>query len=256
MKKRSEYILKIAILTDIHGNKLALNAVLKEIDAQGDIEEIWCLGDMIAMGPDTNEVLDILFARPNIRMITGNHDEAILSLIAGEGHPETYKHIREHHKWVAERLSAENIDRLKILPRMIEKEINGTRIVGIHYHIESDKRNAHIKDEPFHSIVDATLENMENLFANYPAEIICFGHHHPEHFLQNDHQIYLNPGALGVSKGTTAPYAIIDFTTPKPIIQIRHVSYDKKAFLQSFETLNVPQREILFKLFYVGNNES
>ncbi len=246
--------MKIAILTDIHGNKLALTAVLNEIDTRGDIEEIWCLGDMIAMGPDTNEVLDILFARPNIQLITGNHDEAILSLIAGEGHPETYKHTREHHEWVAKQLSAENIDRLKKLPRMIEKVINGTRIVGIHYHIESDKRIAHIIDEPFHTIVDATLENMEKMFADYPTEIICFGHHHPEHFFQNDHQVYLNPGALGVSKGNTAPYAIIDFTVLKPIIQIHHASYDKKAFLQSFETLQVPQREIMFKLFYVDNN--
>ncbi len=245
--------MKLAILTDIHGNELALQAVLKEIDARGDIEEIWCLGDMIAMGPDTNEVLELLFARPTIRMITGNHDEAILSLIAGEGHPETYKHTREHHEWVAKRLSKENTDKLKRLPRMIEKEINGTRIIGIHYHIEPNKRNAHIKDEPFHSILEPTLHNMEKMFTNYPADIICFGHHHPEHLLKNQHQIYLNPGALGVSKENTAPYAIIDFTKEKhPIIQIHHVIYDKKSFLQRFETLQVPQREIMFKLFYVG----
>lgn len=245
--------MKIAILTDIHGNELALKAVLKEIDARGDIEEIWCLGDMIAMGPDTNEVLDLLFSRPNIRMITGNHDEAILSLIGGEGHPETYKHTREHHEWVAKQLSAENETKLRRLPRIIEKEINETRTIGIHYHIELNKRNAHIKDEPFHSILEPTLHNMEKMFAHYPADIICFGHNHPEHLFKNEHQIYVNPGALGVSKGSTAPYAIIDFAKLKqPIIQIHHAPYDKKAFLQRFETLQVPQREIMFKLFYVG----
>ena len=245
--------MKIAILTDIHGNELALKAVLKEIDVRGDIEEIWCLGDMIAMGPDTNEVLDLLFSRPNIRMITGNHDEAILSLIGGEGHPETYKHTREHHEWVAKQLSAENETKLRRLPRIIEKEINESRIIGIHYHIELNKRNAHIKDDPFHSILEPTLHNMEKMFAHYPADIICFGHNHPEHLFKNEHQFYVNPGALGVSKGTTAPYAIIDFAKLKqPIIQIHHAPYDKEAFLQRFETLQVPQREIMFKLFYVG----
>ncbi|MGB2871143.1 metallophosphoesterase family protein, partial [Psychrobacillus psychrotolerans] len=75
--------MKVAILTDIHGNELALRAVLNEIDTKTDVQEIWCLGDMIAMGPDTNEVLNILFDRSDVRMITGNHDEAILALISG-----------------------------------------------------------------------------------------------------------------------------------------------------------------------------
>ncbi|WP_342600009.1 metallophosphoesterase family protein [Psychrobacillus sp. FSL H8-0483] len=244
--------MKLAILTDIHGNGLALKAVLQEIDALGDIEEIWCLGDMIAMGPDTNEVLDLLFARSDIHMITGNHDEAILSLLTGEGHPESYKHTREHHEWIAAQLSTDNIHKLKKLPRWIEKEINGTRVIGIHYHIKSDKRNAHIKDEPFYSILEPTLENMEKMYADYPVEIICFGHHHPEHFFHNEHQVYLNPGALGVSTGNTAPYAIINFSQTKPDIRIHHATYDKEAFLQKFEILQVPQRDILFKLFFVG----
>jgi predicted phosphodiesterase len=135
---------------------------------------------------------------------------------------------------------------------MVEKQINGTRIIGIHYHIELAKRDAHIKDEPFYSIMDPSLENMEKMYANYPAEIICFGHHHPEHLFSNENQTYLNPGALGVSKENNAPYAIIDFSQIKPKINIYHASYDKNAFLKKFDTLKVPQREILFKLFYVG----
>lgn len=237
-------------MTDIHGNELALQAVLNEIDVRGDVQEIWCLGDMIAMGPDTNEVLDILFKRSNVRMITGNHDEAILSLILGEGHPESYKHTREHHEWIAHQLSEENVKRLQLLPRTIIKEINGTRLFGIHYHIEQHLREAHIKEEPFYSILDPTLDNMEMMFGDYPAEIICFGHNHPEHLFRTDDKIYLNPGSLGVSKGNTAPYAIIDFCSIKPEVTIHYVKYDKEAFLQKFETLQVPQREILFKLFY------
>ena len=89
------------------------------------------------------------------------------------------------------------------------------------------------------------------MFSEYPADIICFGHNHPEHLFQMDNKIMLNPGALGVSKGNTAPYAVLEFTSSKPIVTIRHVTYDKEAFLQKFETLQVPQREILFKLFYI-----
>ncbi|MDF2067582.1 metallophosphoesterase family protein [Bacillus sp. Cr_A10] len=245
--------MKLAIITDVHGNEMALKEVLKEIDLNGDIEEIWCLGDMIAMGPETNEVLDLLFARNDVRMITGNHDEAILSLLAGEGHPESYKHTREHHEWIANQLSSYHIEKLNQLPRIIEKEINGIKVIGIHYHIEFNKQHAHIKDDPFYSILEPNLENMEKMYENYPADIICFGHHHPEHFFQNERQIYLNPGALGVSKGNIAPYAIIDFSDSKPTVRIHKATYDKEAFITKFKTLKVPQREILFKLFYLDN---
>ncbi|MGB3259239.1 metallophosphoesterase family protein [Paenisporosarcina sp.] len=243
--------MKLAIITDIHGNEPALRAVLEELDTREDIEEIWCLGDMIAMGPDSNEVLEILFARQDVHMITGNHDEAILSLIAGEGHPESYKHTREHHEWIANRLLPEHVAKLNQLPRVLEKEINGTRILGIHYHIVEDKRQAHIQDEPFYTILEPSLENMEMMFGDYPAEIICFGHNHPEHLFQANGKIYVNPGALGVSKGNTAPYAVID-TASEASVSIHHASYDKEAFLEKFERLQVPQREIMFKLFYVG----
>lgn len=242
--------MKVAIITDIHGNVLALQAVLNEIEARRDVQEIWCLGDMIAMGPDTNEVLNILFERSDVRIITGNHDEAILSLVLGEGHPQSYNHTREHHEWIANQLSEQNIERLRLLPRTVSKEINGTRLFGIHYHIEAHMREAHIRDEPFYTILEPTLDNMETMFGNYPADIICFGHNHPEHLFQTNDKIYLNPGSLGVSKGNTAPYAIVDFSSIQPEVSIHHVAYDKKAFLQKFETLQVPQREILFKLFY------
>lgn len=245
--------MKLAVITDIHGNEPALKAVLQEIDTRGDIEEIWCLGDMIAMGPDSNEVLDLLFARPDVQMITGNHDEAILSLLSGEGHPESYKHTREHHGWIADRLNPEHIAKLKKLPRILEKEVNGKRILGIHYHIEETKRQVHIKDEPFYSILEPTLENMEHMYGNYSADIICFGHNHPEHLFQTERHIYLNPGALGVSEGGTAPYGVIEISENKEaVVTIHQVPYDKEAFLRKFETLQVPQREIMFKLFYIG----
>lgn len=244
--------MKLAIITDIHGNELALRAVLQEIDDRGDVEEIWCLGDMIAMGPDSNEVLDLLFARTDVQMITGNHDEAILSLLSREGHPESYKHTREHHEWIANRLHLDHVVKLRQLPRILEKEVNGMRVLGIHYHIEETKRQAHIKDEPFYSILEPTLENMELMYGDYSADIICFGHNHPQHLFQDEHHIYVNPGALGVSKGDTAPYGIIDLTEPQVDVSIHQVTYDKASFLKKFEILQVPQRDIMFKLFFVG----
>ncbi len=73
--------------SDIHGNGPALKAVLKEIDERRDVDHIYCLGDMLGMGPDSNEVLEMLFSRSDVSMLTGNHDEAILALAEGEEYP-------------------------------------------------------------------------------------------------------------------------------------------------------------------------
>ena len=67
--------MKRAIISDIHGNLTALNAVLADIAEQG-VEEIFCLGDVIGYGPNPRECLDKIMA---VQLcILGNHDQAAL----------------------------------------------------------------------------------------------------------------------------------------------------------------------------------
>lgn len=240
--------MKIAILTDIHGNVEALDAVLRELDQQ-HIDQIWSLGDMIAMGPDSNEVMARLLDR-GVQMITGNHDEAVLSLLAGNGHPESYAHTRLHHEWVARTLKPDYADALFRLSRVIERTVNETRVTGIHYHIAPEKRDVSITEEPFHDIVEATLVNMQSLFGAYEADVICFGHHHPVHQFQDEVRRYINPGALGVARDDLARYGILEWKETGLDIQSKVVSYDKRSFLEKMERRNVPQRDVMFRLFY------
>lgn len=64
-------IMKYAIITDIHGNSSALKAVLDDI-ANKNIDHIICLGDMVGIGPDSNEVLEIITSRKNIFLNPGS----------------------------------------------------------------------------------------------------------------------------------------------------------------------------------------
>ncbi len=65
----------IAIVSDIHGNLEALEAVLREIDKRG-VDEIVCLGDVIGYGPNPIECLDLVMQRCST-MLMGNHDFAV-----------------------------------------------------------------------------------------------------------------------------------------------------------------------------------
>ena len=67
--------MKVAVLSDIHANLRALEAVLAAIDADPP-DELWCLGDVVGYGPKPNECCALMAARVP-RCLGGNHDLAV-----------------------------------------------------------------------------------------------------------------------------------------------------------------------------------
>ena len=94
--------MRILLLSDIHANSVALDAVL---GAAGSVDETWCLGDLLGYGPDPNGVLDRLRALPNLTCLAGNHD---LAAATGQDldyfNPEAQKAL----DWQRRQLSPEN----------------------------------------------------------------------------------------------------------------------------------------------------
>ncbi|WP_299095753.1 metallophosphoesterase family protein [uncultured Metabacillus sp.] len=242
----------MAIITDIHGNASALKSVLAEIDSRKEIEQIYCLGDMIGIGPDSNEVLHMLFSRDDIKMITGNHDEAILSLAKGEEYPQSHSHARKHHQWILDRMDKSFIPKLEHLPRIIRQNIEGNSILFIHYQIETGKMKEQISNDPFSSIVEPSVENLETLFKQNNEDLICFGHHHPIHYFRGNKAIYLNPGSLGCNHKPAVRYAIVTVSKEKIEINLEETIYDNSSFLESYNKLQVPERDFILKVFH-GN---
>ncbi|MCA0982850.1 metallophosphatase family protein [Halobacillus yeomjeoni] len=240
--------MKFAVISDIHGNAPALNAVLDEIHQIGGVGHIYCLGDMIGIGPHTNEVMDILCNRTDVSMITGNHDEAVLALLNDEDYPGSHSHIREHHEWVAEELENSYMTELNKLSRTIEEQIEGHSLFFTHYQYHD--QDAPIHKDPLSSIVKPSLKNMKKLFRNCQHTFIGFGHHHPVHYYQSSTTTFLNAGSLGCQKGGVAPYAIIDVKQGDIKVALKRASYDKTDFLESYEKLNVPDRWNLLKIFH------
>jgi predicted phosphodiesterase len=71
--------LRIAVLSDVHSNLHALEAVLAEVDKSG-VDEIWCLGDVVGYGPRPNECAALVQERTSI-CLAGNHDLVVLGKI-------------------------------------------------------------------------------------------------------------------------------------------------------------------------------
>jgi diadenosine tetraphosphatase ApaH/serine/threonine PP2A family protein phosphatase len=72
--------LRVAVLSDVHSNLPALEAVLGEIDA-GGFDELWCLGDLVGYGPRPNECVTLLRERAAV-CLAGNHDLVVLGKIS------------------------------------------------------------------------------------------------------------------------------------------------------------------------------
>ena len=70
--------MKTLVISDVHANLDALNAVL---ESAGEVESVLCLGDIVGYGPDPNECIERLSTLPNLTCIMGNHDAAALGLI-------------------------------------------------------------------------------------------------------------------------------------------------------------------------------
>ena len=65
----------VAVISDVHGNLPALQAVLADVDARG-VSRIWCLGDTLGYGPYARECLALVAERCEV-VLAGNHDLAV-----------------------------------------------------------------------------------------------------------------------------------------------------------------------------------
>ena len=102
--------MRILVMSDIHANYTALTAVLNEA---GEVDETWCLGDLVGYGPDPNAVVEEMRDIKNLTCLLGNHDVAITGKMPLETfNGDARKSLAYHEKVI----SASNVDFLNSLP--------------------------------------------------------------------------------------------------------------------------------------------
>ncbi len=104
--------MRYAILADIHSNLAAFESVLQDIEAKGDCDQIWCLGDVVGYGPDPGQCIKLL-REYNHLCIAGNHDWAAIHKIdTSDFNPVA----AEACHWTAQQLTDDDISYLENLP--------------------------------------------------------------------------------------------------------------------------------------------
>jgi predicted phosphodiesterase len=91
--------MQVLIISDIHGNRSALEAVLEKA---GKVDAVWCLGDIIGYGPDPNDCVSIVRDLPNLICLRGNHDSAVIGLTSKDKFNHSAQFVLE---WTDEQLN-------------------------------------------------------------------------------------------------------------------------------------------------------
>jgi predicted phosphodiesterase len=192
---------KIAIISDIHGNVPALEAVLSDIRARG-VETIYCLGDLAGKGPNSIEAVDMIRSSCAV-VIMGNWDYMIAEGTYG-GLPES---LQRHMEWHKDALGRERLQYLKALPIYSEFYFSG-RLIRLCHASPGDLFFRVFTSTPNDQRL--RLFQPTKLSAQY-ADVVGYGDIHKAYVDSIDDRIVFNVGSVGNPLDITqASYAIME----------------------------------------------
>lgn len=240
--------MKIALFSDIHGNSVALDAVLADIQAQGGVDAYWILGDLVAIGHDPVGVLERLTQLPNVRFVRGNTDRYIFagdrpppSLAESEANPALLPILVEvagTMAWTQGALTANGwLEWLAQLPTEIEETLpDGTRFLGVHGSPGNDGGRGiapHMNDEEIRAVLQGCS-----------AQLICVGHTHYPMSRRVDGWHVVNLGSLSNPQLTEsdkrASYVILTADEAGYQVEHRRADYDRAAVIAMLERQRHP----------------
>ena len=127
--------MKLAILTDVHGNLPALQAAVVRISELG-CEVIYHTGDLIGIGPYPAECLDLLLNRANTRLLMGNHD-AMFAFGLPHPRPDWLSEGEfSHQEWTHAQIDPALRPVVAGWPYLIQDEIDGVCLAFVHYALQ------------------------------------------------------------------------------------------------------------------------
>ena len=248
---------RIAILSDIHGDTRALEAVIADARALG-ATEYWLLGDILLPGPGREDLFELLDAIPITAAVRGNWDDCVLEALDGEYGLEDPQEIQllRLTQYLMEGLDPKRIDWLRSLPLVKKKEVNGIRFSLTHNLPEKnyggDLRPAN------------RTENFDQLLDDQ-TDMAIYGHVHKQLLRYGSQgQQILNPGTIGMPyfdwgpiQNHRAQYALIDVEEDGVTnLQFRKVAYDYEGELQDAKDKGLPFIEMYEELRREDNYRS
>ncbi len=233
----------ILVISDIHANLTALEAVLA---AAGEIDAVWCLGDLVGYGPDPNECIERIRQLPDLNCIIGNHDAAALDQIDSDTfNPEARTAIL----WTRKALTNASWEFLNGLPEKIELD----KVTLAH-------------GSPRHPVWEYLLDTRTaTLNFDFFSTPLCFvGHTHlpviyslhtdnhlahlsipePNRAIALPDRAIVNPGSVGQPRDRDPRAAFAIFDPEANTWDYHRITYDIVDVQERMQALGLPERHI------------
>ncbi len=239
--------MRIAILSDIHGNLPSLELALADI-RQSNVDQIVCLGDVASLGPQPREVIARLRGL-QIPIVMGNHDNYLLNPHLTENH---LPWLRAAELWCLEQLSTDDLDFLRTFqPQLRLAPDPDATMLCFHGSPRSNEEFLY---------PDTSFETLDEVFNGQDARILIGGHTHVQMVRQHKRATFLNPGSIGMpfvfpSSGPDlhalrrAEYAIVDMTDCRLRTDLRQLPIDFERLEKTARASGLPDVEFWLSMW-------
>lgn len=246
-------IMRIALFADIHGNSIALEAVLRDIAELGGADIYWVLGDLAAIGHDPAGVLERLADLPGACFVRGNTDRYLLTgerppplpetVAANPGLLPTYTEVAATFAWTLGALSAAGwLDWLAGLPSEQRMTLpNGARLLGVHAAPDDDQ-------SPGLSPAAAD-EELRARFEGCAADLVAVGHTHwaLERRLDGMHLVNVGSVSNPLPPDLRASYVILEVDESGYRVDFRRADYNREAVIDVLNRIRHPGRDFIIQ---------
>ena len=245
----------LGVITDIHGNVAALETVLAHGNAAG-VERWLVLGDVVAMGPQPAEVLEMLTEVDVVGYVSGNTERYVLT---GERPDPSFDEVAADptmlqrlvdvaatFAWTKGVLHGQGwLDHLASFQPSIRLRLaDGTNVCAIHASLHSD-------DGPGITPT-ATESELDELFADPGASLIFGGHTHRQTDRTHGGVRYVNPGSVSShhEPANGAQYAIVHTSETDHRVELHDLDYDKARTIEAIRASGIPGSPFLLHRYF------
>lgn len=216
--------MKIAVLSDIHGNSYALKQVLNRA-ADENVNELLILGDFVGYYYHPEKVLELL--KPwKFSAVRGNHEDLLAGILDGSADRDIVRRkYGSGHNFAIEKLSVEQKNFLLTLPIQREVKVDGVSFLLLH---------GAPWDKDYYLYPDCEEQILKKCDVK-GVDFVLAGHSHYAFSYRNEHSTFINAGSVGQSRNQSglAQWTLIN--TKNKTFEMRSTHYDSAELLKEVE---------------------
>jgi predicted phosphodiesterase len=242
--ERNERVMRYALLSDIHANLPALDAVLADVKMREGIDAVYHLGDLVGYAPWPNEVIERLIAE-SIAGVAGNYDSTVATAYKHCGcryeDPRQEALSHESYAWTLANTTDQSKRLLGGLPFRIDIRPLGGHVRGPAIrlvHGNHALNTVYVTEDRS----DEFLTNMAEHLGAKEGDVVCFGHTHKAFHRVVNGIHFVNTGTVGRPKDgdPRAGYVLLEVEEKGIRVEFVRTGYDVEAAAKAILDSTLP----------------